>query len=423
MWETLAQKLIIALASLAVLLAAQLGILQEQQEPELQLGGHVITTVQEVHALERDYFVKNGKYLQIRCDGTLPTYETGTVLEKLGADITGFCVDVYRMPDENEQPFGEWGYTVRWHDEDGYHGEGVGPEKARKDFFVPKAPPYVDLGTSTPISSISFPDLTFKLPDWKSWIKTAHAAFTSNTHTGDFDKTNSDSFEVANPAGGELDVVAGGDLTLSAWINLASSPNTGEFYIVIGKYKNTGGDNDSRSYILALLDQADVEKLYFLTNDGSTETALIVAKTLSTGTWINYAVVFDNSEDEVKFYLDGVQEGITHTHTRDIHNGTSAFSIGALESPSAIQDFDGFIDDVRMWDRELSPTEISDLFNDPCNFDNGASIGGHWLLDNNGTDEINSNTVLAQNGASFQSADLPYACAAAGGNFLLGAGF
>ena len=89
---------------------------------------------------------------------------------------------------------------------------------------------------------------------------------------------------------------------------------------------------------------------------------------VTTGSWIHIAAIIDNSTatGEVQIYKDGVSQ----TTTLGLNNktGTSNFSsqrifVGARSSSSKW--FDGRIDDVRIYNRELTSTEISNIYADP----------------------------------------------------------
>jgi hypothetical protein len=81
------------------------------------------TVTADVAGLEDAYFQKTGSYLQILRGNGLPTYESGTIVEKLGKDVPADAwVHVYEAP-------GGKGYQVLYEDADGtLHSVGYGPE-------------------------------------------------------------------------------------------------------------------------------------------------------------------------------------------------------------------------------------------------------------------------------------------------------
>ena len=79
--------------------------------------------------------------------------------------------------------------------------------------------------------------------------------------------------------------------------------------------------------------------------------------TLTTGQW--YHAVLTRDSSQIKLYLNGNLEGIGTTGV----NPTSPFIIGDLYNNSGNYKFNGLIDEVRIYNRALSPTEVSQLYN------------------------------------------------------------
>lgn len=103
---------------------------------------------QDIASLEDSYFAKNGKYLQIIPGNLLPDYETGTVIEKLGANIPADArVNVY------ESPKG-FGYQVVYQDMGAVYAVGYGPEAADRTYSYP-VPTISASSTSTSTAPIS----------------------------------------------------------------------------------------------------------------------------------------------------------------------------------------------------------------------------------------------------------------------------
>lgn len=77
--------------------------------------------------------------------------------------------------------------------------------------------------------------------------------------------------------------------------------------------------------------------------------------------WHMYSVTFDKTlgSNQINFYVDGVNVG-SDTKTTDITPDNSALLIG--QNQGANRKLDGFIDDVRMYNRALSETELSNLY-------------------------------------------------------------
>jgi hypothetical protein len=95
--------------------------------------------------------------------------------------------------------------------------------------------------------------------------------------------------------------------------------------------------------------------------DGSNYRITNGATTLGTGTW-KHVVMTQTGTDHPKFYYDGAL--VTNSYEAALGTPTKtslAMSIGRYGDNSA-EYFDGIIDDVRFWDRVLSASEVSQLY-------------------------------------------------------------
>lgn len=83
------------------------------------------------------------------------------------------------------------------------------------------------------------------------------------------------------------------------------------------------------------------------------------------GAWHHYAFVFRNVPvNRVDFYLDGVLvDSRTSTQTGFNDPTTVGFAIGALGRSTAFEGFEGRLDDLRIYSRELLGGNIADLYN------------------------------------------------------------
>lgn len=85
------------------------------------------------------------------------------------------------------------------------------------------------------------------------------------------------------------------------------------------------------------------------------------SSTVSLNVWTHVVGVIDHSNDEIRLYLNGVLEGTASMGGRDVRNTNRNFRIGYQNSNQAVRYFQGAMDDVRIYDRALSPTEIASL--------------------------------------------------------------
>ncbi|MDH3643251.1 MAG: LamG domain-containing protein, partial [Gammaproteobacteria bacterium] len=106
---------------------------------------------------------------------------------------------------------------------------------------------------------------------------------------------------------------------------------------------------------------------------GTTTTFADSSVNLTTGQWYFAVGTYDATSGDMKLYLDGAEvASAPHAVGGPVDAGpTVPVAIGANGTVERF--FDGLLDDVRVYDRALSATEISDLFA-------AASAGGSKLL-------------------------------------------
>ena len=152
--------------------------------------------------------------------------------------------------------------------------------------------------------------------------------------------------------------VSGSGLTMMGWFNAETIP-TSDGRIV----SKADGPNDFNAWWqLSTTDSGSNRYLRMRIKAGGTTTTLADSSVnLATGQWYFAVATYDNS-GAMKLYLDGVEiRSGTHSVTGPVDAGpTVPVAIGA--NGTAERFFDGILDDVRVYDRALSATEISDLF-------------------------------------------------------------
>lgn len=115
------------------------------------------------------------------------------------------------------------------------------------------------------------------------------------------------------------------------------------------------------------------------------------------GKWEFIAVTYNNGE--AKIYLNGeLIHEFTLNHTpinipTDINIGGSASSLGDLES------VDGLMDDVQIWSKALSQSEIQNLMNNPPAGDENDLVG-YWNFEEDTISSPSANdvTIFGNNG-------------------------
>ena len=137
-----------------------------------------------------------------------------------------------------------------------------------------------------------------------------------------------------------------GSFTMAAWINRDSA--TGSRGII--------GTTSIGGATFFVNENAGVLKLVH-GRKNFTDT-VSPALTITAGTWYHAAVVMNRTAASVTFYLDGVASAATSYDAdafTDVTDRVGSFGNGEM--------FDGKIDDARIYNRALSASEISELYN------------------------------------------------------------
>ena len=148
----------------------------------------------------------------------------------------------------------------------------------------------------------------------------------ANTKSIDLEAGSSQYLSIADASQTGLDIT--GDITMECWVKFESLPSSGSGMRIFDK------DNysSSRGYYFDFIDRTSSPigkhlNAYF---DISGDNTARVAWSPSTDTWYHIAVTRNATSGDVKFYVDGSQQGSTQsTDSGDIDNSTAPFNIGA----------------------------------------------------------------------------------------------
>jgi hypothetical protein len=136
-------------------------------------------------------------------------------------------------------------------------------------------------------------------------------------------------------------------ITICAWVKYETDALSDK--MIVSKYDITS----NRQY--ALLLNGTHEPTLYLSSNGTASTVLSKTTSINDSTWHHVCGVSDDVNMYV--YLDG--SSVSQSFTTGIFNGNRTFSIGARGDDNRY--FDGLIDDVGVWNRALSPEEITDI--------------------------------------------------------------
>ncbi len=136
---------------------------------------------------------------------------------------------------------------------------------------------------------------------------------------------------------------------------------------------------------------------------------------LQTYTWYHIAGIFDNANNNVRLYLNGV-EVLNETTTQEPLSNTGTVRLG---NPQWSSNFHGALDDVRIYNRALDPSEIAQLHALTEGSDCSGGGGGGCVVFEEFTEgkrSSNGNSITISTPAGTNGGDLLIAAVATDGN-------
>lgn len=145
--------------------------------------------------------------------------------------------------------------------------------------------------------------------------------------------------------------------TISVWLKTTTPSDRN---IVIG----AKSVSDHNVYSLLRIDREGRIEFISKNEAGGTERRAQATKLLNAGEW--YHVVFVANGVGYKVYVNGEESSVLGENIgrwwSQISNHTYAYRIGASEAPSRPGVFDGYLDDIRVFSRELTAAEVAALY-------------------------------------------------------------
>lgn len=145
-----------------------------------------------------------------------------------------------------------------------------------------------------------------------------------------------------------------GDFSFGGWFNNASI--SASFNIYMCKQGATGNDG----YLFGIFDSAGTKHMQLQLGDGVGQDSYDITATINTATYYHIFVTWNSTTKTATFYQNGSSLG-TSTKTRTLAANASSFTLG-IYNTGGLQ-FDGTMDEIGIWSRQLTPTEISQLYN------------------------------------------------------------
>jgi len=196
---------------------------------------------------------------------------------------------------------------------------------------------------------------------------------------------------IARTAAAANGTTADGNLTLEAWVKAKSLPAAGERSAIISQWDTTGGNGD-QSFRL-YLDGDNEGKLAFDIGTSAGVTPNVESFGLgfipALEAWSHVAVTFDNTNNRVRFYLNGELSRTASSSaaaTTGVRQAQEPLSVGASLANATTADdfFDGNISDVRVWSSVRAAAEVRDNFQRRLSVAGSESASGlvvNWVFD------------------------------------------
>ena len=186
------------------------------------------------------------------------------------------------------------------------------------------------------------------------------------------------------------------DITLSCWFSYEDSvAASGDRETLFGLLSSSSDGFPARKFEVGLF---ETNRIVVYTGDGTTATSSSTLSDVSSplsNNKLNHVAVSLSSSGVVKIYVNGV-ESATATHSNFGAPTITHYRIGSRTNTSLLNK--GIIDEVSLFDVELTQTEVLELFNSGSAYDStthsqSSNLNAYWR--NNGAaqwDDLSTNT-------------------------------
>ncbi|NOQ56290.1 MAG: hypothetical protein GQ477_05820, partial [Nanohaloarchaea archaeon] len=156
------------------------------------------------------------------------------------------------------------------------------------------------------------------------------------------------------------------DFTVTAWIKINTAPADASKYDVFSRWSGNNPFSGFVVYVGGTSTTCPTKfQIQYYENSASATDDFCSSTTWSIGTWY-YLTYVHNSSGWSKFYIGGLLSGEESSTTTWSKLGTfdQPFTIGARDIAGSITSyFNGTIDEVKIWNRALTPAEINASYN------------------------------------------------------------
>jgi len=162
-----------------------------------------------------------------------------------------------------------------------------------------------------------------------------------------------------------------GDLSVSFWVKVKTFPGAAESSVLVC-IEGGAGETEAENSILYVFFNTSSNDITYIHEygSGSNELYLFTNSNLVAKEWTHIALVRDTGAKTVKLYKNGVLVSGTFSYTNQPTNSSSSLPliIGA-RTGGAEDDTDARLDQIILYDRALSASEVGLLYREPfCMF-------------------------------------------------------
>ena len=211
---------------------------------------------------------------------------------------------------------------------------------------------------------------------------------------------SSSSYLVRPGSDAAFDIGSNSAWTAVGWMKL-DSPSTTQ--IVMGLVSTVSG-YPNRGWIVAMVGGKPEVGMY----DGSPSPPTLTSPVAPTNPWFHVALVRNGGS--LDLYLEGVQVA-TRSMPSGVASGSGVFTVGRYSAAVTVGSpfpMDGLVDEVAIFSRALSGTEIADLASTKRVSDiSAAGLEGYWPLDGSGQDASGHDRHLAENSITYAPGHYP----------------
>jgi len=236
------------------------------------------------------------------------------------------------------------------------------------------------------------------------------------THSTDLEQDNEQYWSIDDNSSLSFN----GSLTMAAWVKMESLP-TAVMSTIMRKWVDCDPNDGGYALDVVFNSVSGTHELHIgvVGSGGGDGDRFYAHYPFATSTWYHVAGTLNNSSKEYTLYVNGTPlsnvrnlagvatstgtQGLSGDNPHPLVFGQRKWVSNAVCSGPAGADYlDGKIDDIRLWNRELSSGDISSLYSNPGEFSNGTDMKGWWKFDNDATDSSGEgNNLTGVNGPTF----------------------